>query len=131
MLAWTLDSDGQLLDRKAYAGVVSHLALIRDGVGGNRFLWVDAAFGLDESSFMRHQGRLIQAPVVVETGVLAATVFSTDDGFELQELAEASEMDVMDVDCAQGAVSFSLDWMANGRCSLEDMNGQRVLLEVW
>lgn len=128
---WTLDKEGLLETRSAYAGVDSHLALVMDGQGGNRFLWVDAGFGLNEAGFLRHSGRLIDAGVVPDNGLLAATLVETDDGVELTELAEASETDLVETDCAHGAPLFELDWIANGRCSVEELNGQRIVLEVW
>ena len=128
---WTLDEEGLLETRSAYAGVDSHLLLVMDGQGGNRFLWVDAGFGLDDSGFVRHAGRLIDAGLVPESGLLAATVVATSEGAELMEIAEASELDVLETDCAHGAALFELDWLANGRCSLEEIDGQRIVMEVW
>ena len=98
---------------------------------GNRFFWVDAGFGLDESGFVRHAGRLIEAGGLSSTGRLAATVMETTEGVELVEFSEASELDLVETDCAQGASSFQWDWIANGRCALEEIDGQRIVLEVW
>lgn len=128
---WTLDDEGLLETRTAYSGLNTHLALAMDQQGGNRFLWVDAGFGLDESGFVRHHGRLIESGLVPNNGLLAATVVETDEGFELVEFAEASELDQIEADCAHGAPVFHLDWMANGRCALDEMDGERVVLEVW
>ena len=59
---WTVDEEGVLVDRTSFSGITSHLALIGDGLGGNRFFWIDAVFGVGEEDLLRHEGRLVPPP---------------------------------------------------------------------
>ncbi len=131
METWSLDVDGVLVGREASAGTSSHLALVRDGSGGNAFLWVDAIFGAPDAEFVRHEGRLIHAPGLEAASFLSARVEADAQGWHLEDLEEAVEGGVNDAACAKGAPTFSLDWIANGRCALDTLAGSTILLELW
>lgn len=106
-------------------GLAHHLALVQDGQGGNRWVWIDSAFGVD--GLARHEGRLVEAAGV---GSLAATLVPGDDGgVALDDLSE----DLSDVEllpCVPES-SFRLAWVADGRCGLDEVVGARVEIELW
>lgn len=129
--AWDLDEDGALVGREPASGMTSHLALVRDGQGGNSFLWVDGVFGGIDSDYVRHQGRLIEAPGLENAEYLSAWVEVDASGWRLVNITEGAEDDVNLADCAMGAATFSLDWIANGRCALDALAGSQILLELW
>jgi len=131
METWSLDEEGVLVGREASSGTSSHLALVRDGVGGNAFLWVDAVFGAPDADFVRHEGRLIHAPGFETASFLSAQVEVDAQGWHLNALEEAVEDGANNAVCANGAPTFSLDWIANGRCPLDTLAGSTILLEIW
>ena len=105
--------------------------LVFDGQGGNAFQWVDGAFGLSGQEFLRHEGRLIDAPGLSGIELLTATVAVDETGWHLENLAAADEESEMTAVCAKVRAHFSLDWIANGRCSLDGLAGSQILLEIW
>jgi hypothetical protein len=129
--AWDLDEDGALVGREPASGMTSHLALVRDGQGGNSFLWVDGVFGGIDADYVRHQGRLIYAPGLEDSAYLSAWVEADASGWRLVNVTGAAEGGVNLADCALGAATFSLDWIANGRCPLATLKGAQILLELW
>ena len=127
---WDEDEDGVVTNRQATEGHSSHFALVFDGNGGNDFFWIDALFGMEGVDFLRHEGRLIEAPGLAGTDELVATVEKTADGYILTDFA-AGDGTPRFFDCMAGRTSFSLDWITNGRCGLDELDGNRVNLEIW
>jgi len=145
-LAW---DDGELIDRQPVdAGISPTLALAYDGAGSNRWIWFDAAIGID-TPMIRHEGRLFPlsqddgADVVVaarQVGWLLATLSSTDDALGVA-LTQAEALPASDegpdlslqstLSCAPADQPFRMAWLAEGRCTRADVDGATVVLEVW
>jgi len=124
--------DGELVSRTpAGEGVYSLLALLIDGAGGNRWLWVDAAVG-EGATLLRHEGRLVRADAPAEAGLVAATLIADPiGGVALSDVISVTDTDEQDdLPCA-AASTFSLSWIAEGRCARPDVLGARIVLEVW
>ncbi len=141
--------DGEVEERiAAEATLYPTLALVLDGAGSNRWIWADAAIGLD-TPLLRHEGRLLplsqaDAAEVISAGAsagyVAATLVSREDllGVGLEEVAAVpavdGEADLSAQDtlsCAPTGEPFRLAWVAEGRCPRPDVLGARVVLEVW
>lgn len=133
-LVW---DDGELLERTPLdAGVYPQLALVIDGLGGNRWQWIDAGFGL-EGAWMRHEGRLLPwdgAGDPPTSGLVAMTLGAVDPlhgptptGMEV--VADGSQQDALA--CAPADTPFLFSWIAEGRCPLSEVDGARVVVEVW
>ena len=131
METWTLDDEGLLSERTPESGSSTQLALVFDGLGGNSFMWVDAVYGFQDADYLRHEGRLVYAPDLVGASYVSAWVNVDENGWSLDNVALAAEGDPNLAACSNGASSFSLDWIANGRCPLDDLAGSQILLEVW
>jgi hypothetical protein len=108
------------------AGVTHHLVLLLDGQGGNRWVWLDAAFGVD-GELARHGGRLLPVDAALEPGLYATTLDAAGAPGALDPVSDLSEQDV---DCGVAEVPFELDWLAQGRCGLDQVEGARVVLEI-
>jgi hypothetical protein len=131
METWTLDDEGLLAERTPESGSSTHLALVFDGIGGNSFMWIDAVYGAEDADYLRHQGHLIYAPDMVGASFVSAWVNVDEKGWSLENISLANEGDPNLANCSNGASHFSLDWIANGRCPLDDLAGSQILLEVW
>ncbi|MCK6524014.1 hypothetical protein L6R49_21615 [Myxococcota bacterium] len=127
--------DGVLVSRTPTGpGLYPQLALGLDGLGGNRWIWVDAAIGVT-TPLLRHEGRLVPADAEAPPGLVAGTVVLTDDlvGLTLTDVAPATEDDIAGtfLPCAPTpGAPFRLAWLAEGRCVRADLDGARVVLEV-
>jgi len=113
-------------------GVYHVLALAMDGLGGNRWTWVDAAVGSDDP-LIRHNNRLLPIDVDTSTGLIAATLTHEDSitgiGFESVESVEnLEEQDALS--CGLPNTPFELSWLADGRCIRSEVVGARVVMEV-
>ena len=113
-------------------GVVHVLALRMDGDGGNRWAWIDAGLGTDGPLF-RSDGWLLEGDVDTSTGLLAVTLdeLSPSGVGTLgapEPVADLTQNDPPD--CAPSGQPFSLDWLADGRCSVSGSRGRRVVLAV-
>lgn len=115
-------------------GVFPGLALSRDGAGANDWLWLDAAVGVQDEGLVRHEGRLLVADAVPEAGLIAATLVEDAVGGVMLEAVEAvsdaSQQEALACMPA-GAETFSVAWVADGRCARPDVLGARVVLETW
>lgn len=100
------------------------LVLVQDGEGGNRWLWIDAAVG--GGPWIRHAGHLIDGDV--EVGLVAGTV-SGGTVVDLGAVDDLTEQDTLA--CAPADTPFELDWIVEGRCGLDEVDGARVVLETW
>ena len=125
--------DGEVVGRVPAEVDVAHvLALRMDGAGGNRWVWVDAPIAGDHSVF-RSDGWVLEGAVDVSTGLLAVTL----DGLEAGGVGALGDPEpVLDLEqhdppaCAPSGQPFSLDWLANGRCSVSETRGRRVVVAV-
>ncbi|MBK9364721.1 MAG: hypothetical protein IPN01_00130 [Deltaproteobacteria bacterium] len=128
--------DGVLLNRSPTGpGLYPQLVLGLDGLGGNLWVWADAAIGVT-TPLLRHEGRLIPADAEAPPGLVAGTVALSDDlvGLTLIDVAPATEDDIAGtfLSCAPSpGEPFRLQWLAEGRCLREDLDGERVVLEVF
>lgn len=107
-------------------GISHHLVLLLDGQGGNRWVWLDAAFGVD-GELARHGGRLLPVDAPLEPGLYATTLDADGAPGALDPVSDLSDQDV---DCGVADVPFELDWLAQGRCGLDQVEGARVVLEI-
>jgi hypothetical protein len=124
----------ELLERDELGPTLTHhLALALDGQGGNDWIWMDAAFGLD-GPFLRHRGRLLPVEGSFEPGLVALTAQVTNDlgalsftdGVQVSDLAEQDALD-----CLPPEQALELELVTSGRCGLDELDGARVVLEVW
>ncbi len=124
--------DGELISRTdAGDGRYALLALVIDGLGGNRWLWVDAAVGGDDI-LLRHEGRLVAADAVAEPGLIAATLVEDPvSGVALADVAPVTDTSEQDALPCFPTAPASLSWISEGRCGLSEVLGARVVLEVW
>ena len=125
-------------------GLLSGLALVGDGAGSNQWLWFDGAVGLDLPA-LRHRGRLLPlaqadgadvAAAAAQAGYARATLVADGSvaGVGLQDVSVPITLDLAEQDvlgCAVPGVPFELSWLAEGRCTLGEVDGATVLLEVW
>lgn len=109
------------------AGHAQHLALVQDGVGGNRWAWIDTAY--DVPGLVRHEGRLLEAETDTVGVVTATLVEAADGGVGLADVSTDLE-GVVQPDCAP-ASPFRTAWVADGRCGLDEVLGLRVEIELW
>lgn len=115
--------DGEVLERSPLEpAVLTQLVLLMDGEGGNSWTWIDVPSGLDPSSFVEHQGRLIASE---DSGLLGATIGPEGN---LEELAPAL---IEEHEATCGPAPFELSWLVEGRCGLDQVQGQRVVFETW
>lgn len=125
--------DGEVVRREAVEPGVQHVLALRiDGEGGNRWTWVDAALGTD-TPLIRSGGWLVEGSVDLSTGLLAVTLdaLSATGVGTLGSPQAVSDLTQHDPpDCAPADVPFSLDWLAEGRCTVSETRGRRVVLAV-
>lgn len=130
------DDDAVLVSRTPLdPGLFPQLALLLDGAGGNTWLWADAAVGVDEP-LVRHEGRLIPADEAPTPGLYAATLGADEGpaGLRLSDLTAVEPGDLSAADplpCAPSGEPFRVAWVAEGRCPRPDVDGARVVLELW
>jgi hypothetical protein len=114
------------------SGTFHHLALLVDGEGNNSWLWLDAAIGVEQSLF-GHAGWLLPGEVETSTGLVAITLERAGDGTVVpgdpQPVEDLGDQDPMP--CMPEDSSFEWDWLAEGRCPMSEVDGARVVLEVW
>lgn len=135
--------DGEIVDRdELEPGLFPTLALVLDGAGSNRWVWADAAIGLDLPA-LRHEGRLLplsqadgEAVAEAAPGYVAATLVEADgaSGVALDEVTVLTTLDLTVQDalsCAPAGQPFRFAWIAEGRCPRPEVLGARVVLEVW
>lgn len=125
--------DGEVVGRERVPAGLQHVLALRiDGVGGNRWTWVDAALGTD-AAFLQSEGWLLESSADAGTGLLAATLDDlTPDGVGTLGAPEPVD-DLGQHDppgCAPAGIPFSLGWLADGRCSVAETRGRRVVLAV-
>ena len=117
--------DGEIVERTAIEPLMAHqLVLLMDGQGGNRWTWIDAPLLLD-GPFVRHEGRLL-AHDEVFTGLASVTI--GPEGTLVGPLEPATEDD-HEATC--GPAPFRLAWIVEGRCGLDQVEGQTVVIELW
>ena len=117
--------DGEIVERTDIDPLIAHqLVLLMDGQGGNNWTWIDAPLLLD-GPFLRHEGRLL-AQDDVFTGLASVTIGS--EGALVGPLQPATEEE-HEATC--GPAPFRLAWIAEGRCGLDEVEGQTVVIELW
>jgi hypothetical protein len=125
--------DGEVASRQAVAPGVQHvLALRMDGAGANRWAWIDAALGVD-TPLIRSGGWLLEGEADTSTGLLAVDL----DGLSADGVGTLGSPEAVDdlsqhdpPTCAPSDLPFSFDLLADGRCTVADSLGRRVVLAV-
>ena len=111
-------------------GIYHQLVLDLDPELGNRWAWVDVAVGVDEA-LIEHFGRLIPGEVTSDAGLMQATLSAQAGELLLEELSGVEDLSTQTpLDCAPVDQAFRLDWVAEGRCGLDDLDGATVVLEI-
>lgn len=124
--------DGALVARDpVQAGLFHHLALVYDGAGSNRWLWIDGAIG-DAGPFARHGERLIPVDSPLEAGLWAfdVAIADTPEGIALTNPEPVTDLSASTAGCGVADVPFELAWVAEGRCPRPALDGARVVLEI-
>ena len=113
-------------------GVYHLLVLIQDLKGGNRWLWLDAPMGVD-GTWARIGERRLDLGAEVAAGLVAVSL-SLRDGFEayvLEDPEPVADLSTQSLpECAPQGVPFELDWIVDGRCGLDELDGARLVLEI-
>ena len=111
-------------------GIYHQLVLDLDPELGNRWAWVDVAVGVEEP-LIEHFGRLIPGDVTSDAGLMQATLRAVSGELELEALSGVEDLSTQDsLDCAPPDQAFRLDWVAEGRCGLDAVDGATVVLEI-
>lgn len=111
-------------------GIYHQLVLDLDAEQGNRWAWVDVAIAV-EDPLIQHFGRLIPGELTSEAGLMQATVRGDSGQLELDALSAVEDLSTQDeLDCAPAGQAFRLDWVAEGRCGLDELDGATVVLEI-
>jgi hypothetical protein len=125
--------DGELLQRaRGPARVYSTLALAIDGTGQNAWRWVDVAMGMD-SAPTRVGQRLVSLEGELPEADVVDVIVSKDDaalplGLRVELLGAAAGAPP-DHPCATDGL-LSLDELAEGRCTRDEVDGQRFWLRL-
>ena len=128
--------DGEVTERDSLGvGITSHFAIAVDGSGGNNWGWVDSSFGLDDSAILRHEGRLIDVAgedhLDMSAGLLAFTLTVSEGEIEYSDFETVSDLSESTVACGHELQPFRLEWLNGGRCTTAELDGQRVVVELW
>jgi hypothetical protein len=125
--------DGEVVGRETVPAGFQHILALRiDGDGGNRWRWVDAALGTD-TALIQSEGWLLESSADVGTGLLAVTLdeLTTSGVGALGEPEAVDDLAQHDPpNCAPADTPFSLGWLADGRCTVSETRGRRVVLAV-
>lgn len=127
--------DGEVTTRTPVEpGLATVLVLSLDGHGGNRWQWVQVSMGLTLGARVRHEGFVLEAEGAdARTGLLAITLTDLDpasgtfSAVDAEPVTDTAEQDPL----ACGPAPFRLAWLWEGRCTVDDAEGRRVVLEVW
>jgi hypothetical protein len=113
-------------------GVYHLLVLVQDLKGGNRWIWLDAPMGVD-GTWARSGERRLELGEEVASGLVSVSL-SRVDGFESYELEDpelVTDLSTQSLtECAPQGIPFDLDWIVDGRCGLDELDGARIVLEI-
>jgi hypothetical protein len=88
--------------------------------------------GVDET-WARSGERRLDLGEEVEAGLVAVSL-SRRDGFEayvLEDPEPVADLSTQTLsECAPQGVPFELDWIVDGRCGLDELDGARIVLEI-
>ena len=137
-----LFEDGALVESEALGvGVFSHLFVGVDGEGGNSWGWVDAAYGVVEATLLRHRGwlfapdfsssELLSAADVTPGELVAMSLDVVDGEVTFGELEVVEDLEQQEIACGREGAAFELDWLTSGRCTISEIEGSRVVVELW
>ena len=128
-----LYKDGDLLRRaRGPARVYSTLALAIDGAGQNAWRWIDVAMGMD-SAPTRVGQRLLSLEGELPEADVVDVILSKDDaalplGLRVELLGAATGAPPAHPCATDGLLS--LDELAEGRCTRDEVDGQRFWLRL-
>jgi hypothetical protein len=111
-------------------GLYHGLVLGIDGAGGNGWLWWDSAYDLDRS-WCASGGRLLDMECNAGDGLYALSLEVEEGELRLEGAEAVTDLSAYSPPaCAAAGQPFSLDWLAEGRCTLAEVEGQRMVIEV-
>ena len=111
-------------------GIYHQLVLDLDAGMGNRWIWVDVAIGVDEP-LVQHYGRLIPGDLTLDSGLMQSTLEVVDGELTLGSLLAVEDLSTQGLlECAPVGQAFRLDWVSEGRCGLDELDGAIIVLEV-
>ncbi len=111
-------------------GIYHQLVLDLDADMGNRWIWVDVAIGVEEP-LIHHYGRLIPGDVTLDAGLMQGTLEVVDGEWTLGSLLAVEDLSTQSLlECAPVGQAFRLDWVSEGRCGLDELDGAILVLEV-
>ena len=128
--------DGEVTERVSLGvAITSHFAIAVDGVGGNNWGWIDSSFGIADSDLLRHEGRLIDVSGVdsidMSSELLAFTITISGGEVEYSNFETVSDLAESTVACGRDLQPFRMEWLNSGRCTTAELDGQRVVVELW
>jgi len=128
--------EGEVVERESLGPTItSHFALSVDGAGGNKWGWIDSSFGVEDASLLRHEGRIIDVSgedgFDVSTEMLAFTITVSEGELEFTEFEPVSDLTESTVTCGLDSQPFRMEWMNSGRCTADELDGRRVVVELW
>jgi hypothetical protein len=124
--------DGELESRRATGAALHHLlALGIDGAGCNRWRWASVPFGEEGPWVVLGEAR-VAADTEPPDGELLSGWLTINEGVpQLSELApELSEDPELALPCGDGSAVLDPEWMWSGRCTRDELDGERVLVRV-
>ncbi len=147
-----VEGEGEVqISERLDAGVYGAVVLVIDGQGANAWRFFDLplqgaealAPGVDSPQLLEHAGRLfwLDSALPADTTLVQATLELADNAWGLwltdveavQALADDDPYGTLALGCP-GPLPldepFSFDWLAEARCSRQQLDGQRVVLEV-
>jgi hypothetical protein len=134
VLSETLSWEGSNLNQRTSLGpgIYSGLSLVLDGAGGNSWLWFDVGFGVD-TPLLRHGGMLLQGEAPEGSDQVVAVLDWNEAGTRVVPTAitvETEDTVFTPMDCVAETSFFEMSWIAEGRCTVDDVLGATVRLEV-
>lgn len=129
-----LDRDELVEDTEIVETYSTIFALSIDQEGHNQWQWLDL-WRESSESLLRHQNRLLPIGLeIAEESEIVVTVEVVDSlfgfAFSDAEVVDSNTELPASLSCALAAAAFQWWWVETGICLLEDLDGQRILLQV-
>lgn len=124
--------DGVVESRRSTGPALHHmLALGIDGTGCNRWHWASVPLGLEGPWVVLGESRIATDAEPPDGELLSGQLAIVDGVPQLSALApELDEDPDLALDCGDGSAVLDPEWMWSGRCTQDELDGERVLLRV-